>query len=134
MRIIAHGIDLVDCRRIEAMLDKHGQHFLDRVFTQAEQAYAGRGRNRVERLAVRFAAKEAVFKLVGTGWRDRMAWTDIEVVNDPMGRPSVHLSGQVRRAADRMGIVQISISLTHTADLAIASVVALGNSHEDQGI
>ena len=128
MQLIAHGIDLVDCNRIRTMLERHDDRFLERVFTPAEQAYAGRYPNHVERLAGRFAAKEAVFKLIGTGWSQGTAWTDIEVVNDPSGKPRVNLTGETQRIAAQMGIAEISISVTHAADLAIASVVALAKS------
>jgi len=84
---IAHGIDLVDCPRIEKMLERHGQRFLERVFTPLEQDYAKKNKNRTEKLAGRFAAKEAVLKLLGTGWRGTIAWTDIEVVNNAAGQP-----------------------------------------------
>ncbi|MEN8126413.1 MAG: holo-ACP synthase [Planctomycetota bacterium] len=125
MKIVAHGIDLVDFGRIEQMLEKHPQRFLDRVFTAAEQADADRNKNRVEKLSGRFAAKEAVMKLIGTGWRDGIAWTDIEVVNNPLGEPIVTITGQVKEIADVKGIEQITLSITHTANFAIASAVAL---------
>jgi len=124
-RRLAHGIDLVDFARIEAMLQRHGQRFLDRVFTPREQDQAQARPNRVERLAGRFAAKEAVFKLIGTGWRAGIAWTDIEVTNGPLGEPVVHLAGGVRQRAEQLGIEDIALSITHTAEFAIASVVAL---------
>jgi holo-[acyl-carrier protein] synthase len=125
MKIIAHGIDLVDFNRIEQMLDKHPQRFLDRVFTPTEQADADRVKNRIEKLAGRFAAKEAVMKLIGTGWRDGVAWTDIEVVNNPLGQPIVTIAGKVKELADAGGIEQITLSITHTANFALASAVAL---------
>ena len=125
MEIIAHGIDLVDCPRIEQMIERHDQRFIDRVFTAAEQAYADSNKDSVEKLAGRFAAKEAILKLMGTGWRGKIAWTDIEVVNNPMGQPEVTLVGEVKKIADRLGITHISVSITHTANFAIASAVAL---------
>ncbi len=125
MQIVAHGIDLVDCQRIEEMTARHGERFINRVFTEAEQAYAEANRNKVEKLAGRFAAKEAVLKLMGTGWRGKIAWTDIEIKNDEMGRPEVSLGGQVKEIAGKLGIEHISISITHTANFAIASAVAL---------
>ncbi len=103
---------------------------MDRVFTVAEQQYAHAHKNAVEKLAGRFAAKEAVLKLVGTGWRGKIAWTDVEVVNNPAGQPEVRLSGEVKEIADRLGIRQISISITHTANFAIASAVALAQPNE----
>ena len=125
MKIIAHGIDLVDFPRIETMVARHGGRFLDRVFTAKEQADANSVKNTTEKLAGRFAAKEAVLKLLGTGWRGKIAWTDIEVVNNAMGQPIVDISGEVSRIADEQGIEQITLSITHTADFAIASAVAL---------
>lgn len=125
MKIIAHGIDLVDFGRIEQMLTRHGEHFLNRVFTAREQADANAVKNRVEKLSGRFAAKEAVMKLVGTGWRDGIAWTEIEVVNNALGQPIVTICGRVKELADAAGIEQITLSITHTANFAMASAVAL---------
>jgi holo-[acyl-carrier protein] synthase len=125
MKIIAHGIDLVDFDRIRKLLDSHGPSALQRVFTAQEQADSNKLRDPIERLAGRFAAKEAVMKLIGTGWRDGVAWTDIEVINDPLGQPLVRITGAVKKIADRKGIEQITLSITHTANFAIASAVAL---------
>jgi holo-[acyl-carrier protein] synthase len=132
MGIIAHGIDLVDFPRIEEMVNRHDKRFLDRIFTASEQAYAEANRNGIEKLAGRFAAKEAVLKLVGTGWRGKIAWTDIEVVNTETGQPEVKLSGEVKKIAEKLGITQISVSITHTANFAIASAVALADSNENK--
>jgi holo-[acyl-carrier protein] synthase len=132
MKIVAHGIDLVDFPRIEEMAKQHGQRFLDRIFTASEQAYADANKNRIEKLAGRFAAKEAILKLMGTGWRGKIAWTDIEIVNNPAGQPQVNLSGEVEKIAEKLGIKHISVSITHTANFAIASAVAMANSHESK--
>jgi len=125
MGIIAHGIDLVDCPRIEQMIDRHGERFVRRVFTDTEQAYAKANKNEIEKLAGRFAAKEAVLKLIGTGWRGKIAWTDIEIINNAAGQPEVTVTGEVKRIAGELGIDHISVSITHTANFAIASAVAL---------
>jgi holo-[acyl-carrier protein] synthase len=122
---LLHGIDLVDCPRIGEMLEKHGERFLERVFTARERAYADANKNRIEKLAGRFAVKEAVLKLLGTGWRGKIAWTDIEVVNNALGQPEVTVTGEVRRIADEMGVGQISVSITHTANFVVASAVAI---------
>ena len=132
MEIVAHGIDLVDFPRIEEMIKRHGERFLNRVFTAAEQAYAEANKNGTEKLAGRFAAKEAVLKLMGTGWRGKIAWTDIEIVNNPAGQPEVTLSGEVKKIAKRLSIKHISISITHTANFAIASAVALAQPNEGE--
>ena len=125
MEIVAHGIDLVDCPRITQMVERHGERFIDRVFTKAEQAYAKSTKNEIEKLAGRFAAKEAILKLMGTGWRGKIAWTDIEVINNAMGQPEVILAGEVKGIAQKLGISHVSVSITHTANFAIASAVAL---------
>jgi len=132
MEIVAHGIDLVDCPRIEAMIERHGERFIQRVFTVAEQAYAEANKNEIEKLAGRFAAKEAVLKLMGTGWRGKIAWTDVEVINNSSGQPEVTLSGEVEKIAGKLGIKHISVSITHTANFAIASAVALTQSNENK--
>ena len=130
MQIIAHGIDLVDFARIEEMVNRHGQRFLDRVFTPNEQDYAKKNKNRIEKYAGRFAAKEAVLKMIGTGWRGKIAWTDIEVVNDLSGQPMVNISGEVKAIAEKLGVGQISISITHTSNFAICSAVSLRKTNE----
>jgi holo-[acyl-carrier protein] synthase len=122
---ILHGIDLVDCPRIEQMLQRHENRFLDRVFTPVEQKQANEVKNRIEKLAGRFAAKEAVLKLLGTGWRGKIAWTDIEIVNNPLGKPIVTLSGEVKRIAAEMKIGEINLSISHTANFVMASAMAL---------
>lgn len=132
--IIAHGIDLVDCPRIEEMVERHGDRFLERVFTAKEQVYANSNKNRIEKLAGRFAVKEAVLKLLGTGWRGKIAWTDIEVVNDELGRPVVAISGEVKVIADRLGIGQISVSITHTSNFVIASAVAMAKEYGNKRV
>ncbi len=128
MKIVAHGIDLVDFPRIEQMVQRHGDRFLNRVFTETEQQYAQQNKNSIEKLAGRFAAKEAVLKLMGTGWAGKIAWTDIEIINNPQGQPQVTLSGEVKKIAEQLHISHVSISITHTANFAIASAVALADS------
>ncbi len=125
MKKIFHGIDLVDFGRIEEMIKRHGSHFLDRIFTPTEQQQANEVKNKIEKLAGRFAAKEAILKLLGTGWRGKIAWTDIEVVNNPLGEPQVKLTGEVRKIASQQGASEISLSITHTANFVIASAVAI---------
>ncbi|MBN2433135.1 MAG: holo-ACP synthase [Acidobacteria bacterium] len=127
MKVIKHGIDLVECKRLQEAIDRHGQRFLDRVFTPAEQAYSRRHRRQAERFSGRFAVKEAVLKMLGTGWQNGIAWTDIEVVNDPAGQPRANLTGRVKALAHQQGIEQIAVSITHTSGLAMASAIALGH-------
>lgn len=131
MKIIAHGIDLVDFPRLESMIKRHGDRFMNRIFTVREQSDAEDVKNKFEKLAGRFAAKEAVLKLIGTGWRGKIAWTEIEIVNNAMGQPIVEISGEVKRIADSLGVEQITLSITHTADFAIAAAVALATNKDE---
>lgn len=126
MPIAGHGIDIVETARIRAMVDEHGQHFLDRCFTLLEQAYCDRSpRRRFEHLAGRFAAKEAVLKALGTGWRGGIAWTDVEIQTDSAGRPLVVLTGECQRLANEKGITQWLLSISHIETHATASAIAV---------
>jgi holo-[acyl-carrier protein] synthase len=128
MQDIANGVDLIELSRIEKLLISHGSRFLNRVFTKTEQDYANKNKSlKTEKLAGRFAAKESVLKLIGTGWRGKIAWTDIEIVNDFFGKPIVNLSGEVKKLADETGLGEIKLSITHTKEFAIASAVAIIN-------
>ncbi|MFI4916052.1 MAG: holo-ACP synthase [Phycisphaerales bacterium JB060] len=124
--ILGHGVDLAEVARIGRSVDRFGDRFLERVFTRAERAYSGVGRRRDERLAARFAAKEAVFKALGTGWAQGAAWTDVEVVRHDSGRPALVLHGKAREMACALGVSRWHVSLTHTQTLAMASVIAEG--------
>src|SRR5438477_3922577 len=114
MPILGHGIDIVETDRIKRSVNEHGQRFLDRVYTAVEQEYCSRNpKRRFEHLAGRFAAKEAVLKVLGTGWRGGIAWTDIEIVKDPSGQPQVKLSGECQRIAGELGIARWYLSISH---------------------
>jgi len=121
--IIGSGIDLVEIGRIQQSMDRHGRRFLDRIYTGAEQAYCLRKRNSAESLAARFAAKEAGAKALGTGIRYGVSWLEIEVVSEPSGRPTLRFHGRAAQIAARLGVARASLSITHTASLAMASVV-----------
>jgi holo-[acyl-carrier protein] synthase len=123
MNVIAHGIDMVETRRLAESIDRHGQRFLHRVFTPTEREYCLGRKREIEHLAGRFAAKEAVMKLLGTGWQRGIGWQDIEVVNRPSGQPVVHLHGKCRQLADQMGLARILVSISHVESHAIASVI-----------
>ncbi len=126
MRLIGHGIDLMEVERFTRSLEEHGERFLERVFTVRERQYAADSKRKNEHLAARFAAKEAVLKALGTGWSQGIAWTDVEVVLLPSGQPTVHLHGKAMEIADTMGVTGWSLSLTHTATMAAASAIATG--------
>ena len=121
--IIGSGIDVVEIGRIRQSVDRFGQRFLDRVFTKAEQAYCLRRRNAAESLAARFAAKEAGAKALGTGISRGVSWLEIEVVREPGRRPTLRFLGGALKIADRLGVVGIALSLAHTGEISVASVV-----------
>ncbi len=120
--LIGTGIDLVEIGRIQRSVDRYGRRFLDRVYTAAEQAYCLGKRKSFESFAARFAAKEAGAKALGTGIRYGVNWLEIEVVREPGGRPTICFHGRAAQIALRMGVVRASLSITHTTQLAMASV------------
>lgn len=128
MTVEAHGVDMVSCERLREVIDRHGDRFLKRVFTPVELAYCRGKKREVEHLAGRFAAKEAVFKLLGTGWQGGICWTDVEVRNLPSGQPHVSLSGKCRQIADEQGLAKILISISHIETHAIASAIGSTDS------
>jgi holo-[acyl-carrier protein] synthase len=121
--IIGTGIDLAEVPRIRAAVERHGERFLQRVYTEREIAYVQRKANKWERYAARFAAKEAGMKAIGTGWRRGVTWHDFEVANLPSGRPTLTFHGVAAEVARQLGVTNISLSLTHTAELGMAFVV-----------
>ena len=126
MPIVGHGIDIVETQRIRALVEHHGEHFLNRVFTAEEQRYCAANPKRYfEHLAGRFAAKEAVLKVIGTGWRGGIAWTDVEVVKESSGQPRIVLSGECLRVAREQGIERWLVSISHIETHATASAIGL---------
>ena len=125
--MLGHGIDLVDTARIQGMLDAHGDRFLKRCFSEAEIAYAqANPRRRVEHLAGRFAAKEAIYKALGTGRSAGIRWTDAEVRRESSGQPVVMLSGRAEEIAAERGIRRWWLSISHVETYAMASAIAEG--------
>jgi len=121
--ILGSGVDLCEVPRIEASIARYGSRFLERIFTAREIAYADRKANRFERYAARFAAKEAGMKALGTGWSHGVRWRDIEVSRQPGGRPTITFHGKAAEFAVRLGVVHVALSLSHTAEQAIAQVI-----------
>jgi holo-[acyl-carrier protein] synthase len=124
--IVGVGTDICSVQRMQRMAEKYGARFLDRVFTAEEQARATKKAGTAERLAARFAAKEATMKALGTGWACGVKFLDIHVVNEFGGRPSVELVGDALEWAKSLGVERIHISLSHERDQAIAFVVLEG--------
>ncbi len=123
MMIVGIGTDLAEVGRIRHSISRFGERFLARVYTERERAYASAKANAAERFAARFAAKEAGMKAIGTGWRHGVTWKDFEVINERSGRPTLLLGGVARHIADQLGVTQISLSLTHTQEMAFAAVI-----------
>ena len=121
--IVGLGLDIAEVDRIEASIRRHGRAFVERIFTPAEIVYCERHRNRAERFAGRFAAKEAAMKALGTGWAHGVRWVDIEVVREPGGKPSLKLSGASREIASRLGVKNIVLTITHAGNTALAIVI-----------
>jgi holo-[acyl-carrier protein] synthase len=127
MQIVAQGIDIVVCARIERIWRDHGQSFLDRIYTPTEQDYCVNCKTPVVRLAGRFAAKEAVLKALGTGWRGGIEFRDIETLPDPLGKPLVTLHRKTADLARTLGINHILVSISHAGEYAVATAIAVGD-------
>jgi holo-[acyl-carrier protein] synthase len=121
--IVGTGVDIAEVDRIEAAVKRFGDRFLKRVFTPAEVSYCLGKTNAAERLAARFAAKEAGMKAIGTGLRLGVTWHDVEVLRMPGQRPVLKFHGKAAEFAARLGCKRTHLSLSHTADQAIAHVI-----------
>ena len=121
--ILGTGVDLAEVPRIKASIERYGERFIRRIYTPAEIAYVERKANKFERYAARFAAKEAGMKAIGTGWRRGVTWQDFEVANLPSGKPTLLLHGVAADFAGKLGVKNISLSITHTAELGMAHVI-----------
>ena len=121
--IIGSGVDLCEVGRIKDAIARHGRRFVERIYTDREIAYAESKANLYERYAARFAAKEAAMKAIGTGWHGGVRWRDFEVTNLPSGRPTLQFHGKAAEYAKKLGVQNISLSITHTSVQAMAIVV-----------
>lgn len=124
--IVGLGLDIAEIDRIEAAIRRHGAPFLERLYTPQEAAYCESHKNRFERYAGRFAAKEAAMKALGTGWRHGIRWRDIEVVRAPGGKPTLRLEGVAQQFANRLGVKNIVLTITHSGNFALAQVIFEG--------
>ncbi|MBZ5545563.1 MAG: holo-ACP synthase [Acidobacteriia bacterium] len=121
--IVGTGVDITETERIEQALERHGERFSKRLYTPREIAYCEQFKNRAERFAARFAAKEAAFKALGTGWREGVRWLDVEVTHRPSGKPELVLTGRAEELARALGVTRTSVSLSHSNDYVIAQVI-----------
>ena len=124
--IVGLGTDIVEVERIARMMVDHGDHFIGRVFTPGEIAHCRDRKHSAPHYAGRWAAKEAVMKVLGTGFTKDVGWTDIEVLTQPSGKPFIVLHGTTREVADRLGIVDVLVSISHTKNYATATAIGLG--------
>src|SRR5205823_3300231 len=125
MEIVGIGTDIVECLRIGRMIERHGELFLRRVFTEQEMRHCQARRRATEHYAAHWAGKEAIFQALGTGWRRGLSWTDVEVVQAPAGPLRVVLTGSVRDLAERQRIGEVLLSLAHCRAYATGYAVAL---------
>jgi holo-[acyl-carrier protein] synthase len=126
MNILGIGTDIVECLRIAQMIERHGELFLQRVFTPHEIAYCQDRKAATQHFAGRWAAKESVLKAMGTGWTRGIGWQDVEVRNEFGGKPQITLGGGAREICNNMGIERVLISLSHCRHYATAYAVAVG--------
>lgn len=121
--IVGTGIDIIEVPRVAQSIARFGDRFLQRIFTADEIHYCRSKRNSVERFAARFAAKEAAFKAIGTGMRQGVSWVEVEVRRQPGGRPTINFSGVAAKHAAALGMKRATLSITHTAETAMAQVI-----------
>ncbi len=123
--IIGTGIDIVQNKRIEKLINKYGQHFLEKVYTKMEIEYCQTKKNYVPSFAARFAAKEAILKALGTGMRNNN-WQEIEIANNELGKPEVLLFNKTLKRAEELKVTSIFISISHEKDYSIAQIIMEG--------
>lgn len=128
MEIVGIGTDIVECVRIGKMIEEHGETFLRRVFTPREISYCNSRKHCTEHFAGRWAAKEAILKCLGTGWRKGICWTDMEIYNEHEGAPRLYLCGEAGVHADRLKISDIHITISHCREYATAYALAVSGT------
>ena len=124
--IVGLGVDIAEVDRVRGAIGRQGERFLKRLYTAKERAYCEKFKNKYERYAGRFAVKEATMKALGTGWSRGVRWVDIEILRRQGSRPMLELKGEARKIADRLGVKNIAISITHTSKQAMAQVIFEG--------
>jgi len=128
MEILGVGTDITECLRIARMIERHADLFVNRVYTPEEIRYCQNRKQATQHFTGRWAAKEAVLKALGTGWRRGIGWRDIEIRNESGGKPVVVLTGGAKEAADQLGVTQVLVSISHCHTHATALAIAVGKS------
>ena len=132
MEIVGLGTDIVECVRIRKMIEEHAELFLQRVYTEKEIRYCNSRRRATEHFAGRWAAKEAVLKALGTGWRRGISWRDIEIRNDFSGQPKVAVRGEAKEIAKKMRLDDLLISISHCRSFATACAIAIRRNDQEK--
>lgn len=127
MAILGIGTDIVECPRIGHLIERHGEQFITRVYTDAEIAYCSSRKSATQHYAGRWAAKEAVLKALGTGWRRGISWSDVEIRTDRRGRPVVVLHAGAREAQQNAGVARLHVTISHCRFYAVAYAIAEGD-------
>ena len=130
MKVLGIGTDIIECLRIAQMIERHGELFINRVYTPYEIRYCSSRKQATQHYAGRWAAKEAILKALGTGWRRGISWRDIEVRNDSQGKPVVGLRGGARDLVEQLGIREMLVSISHCRSHAMAYALAMGNEED----
>jgi len=126
MDIIGIGTDITECLRIARMIERHGELFINRVYTPEEISYCQARKQATQHFTGRWAAKEAVLKALGTGWVRGISWRDVEIRNEPGGKPVVGVRGGAKEVVEQLGIAKILVSISHCHTHATAYAVAVG--------
>jgi holo-[acyl-carrier protein] synthase len=128
--ILGIGTDITECLRIARMIERHGELFVNRVYTPDEIKYCQSRKQATQHFTGRWAAKEAILKALGTGWRRGITWCDIEIRNEPGGRPVVAVRGGAKEVVEQLGIAEILVSISHCRSYATATAIAVGKVKE----
>ena len=131
MDVIGIGTDITECLRIARMIERHGDLFINRVYTDEEIRYCQNRKQATQHYTGRWAAKEAILKALGTGWVRGISWRDIEIRNEPGGRPVVAVRGGTKEVVERLGVAKLLISISHCHTHATAYAIALGRGKSD---
>ncbi len=134
MNVVGIGTDIVECLRIAQMIERHGELFISRVYTDHEIDYCQSRKQSTQHFAGRWAAKEAVLKALGTGWRSGISWRDVEIRNDTSGKPTVALRGGARDVVEELRITKMLISISHCRSHATAYALAVGKDEEEDEV
>ncbi len=130
--IIGIGTDITECLRIARMIERHGESFINRVYTPEEITYCQSRAQATQHFTGRWAAKEAILKAMGTGWRRGIAWRDVEIRNEPSGQPVVAVRGGVKEFVEQLGITKLLVSISHCRTHATAYALALGKGNQEK--